>query len=128
MASMMKAVLAYVEPYLARAGGPIILTQIENEYGGFNEYVEWCGNLTKELNSDTVWIMCKQQTPPAPLIGACNGGDCSYYVQAQQAAGLPAMWTEDWIAWFQHCQHHTHTHTHTHSHMTHPLQGADLQH
>ena len=138
----MTAVVAYVEPYLARNGGPIIMsvvvsdththtrsisignhrsaadptassvviilslfllsTQIENEYGGYNQYVEWCGNLTKQLNTDTVWIMCKQQTPPEPLIAACNGGDCSYYVQDQQASGKPAMWTEDWIAWFQH--------------------------
>ena len=102
MADMMKEVVRYVEPHLARNGGPIIMTQIENEYGRYNEYVQWCGNLTQQLNTDTVWIMCQQPTPPAPIIPTCNGDDCSGYVQAQQTNGLPAMWTEDWVAWFQH--------------------------
>ena len=102
MSDMMTTVVEYVEPYLARNGGPIILTQIENEYGRFNEYVEWCGNLTTQLNTDTVWIMCQQPTPPAPIVGTCNGDDCSGFVQNQQSTvHMPAMWTEDWVAWFQ---------------------------
>jgi hypothetical protein len=72
------------------------------QYGRYNRYVEWCGNLTRQLNTDTVWVMCSQPTPPPPVLGTCNGDDCSGWVQGQQALGLPAGWTEDWVAWFQH--------------------------
>jgi beta-galactosidase len=53
-AAMKKFILEivdYTNPYLAKNGGPIILAQIENEYGGSDQaYVDWCGDLvTDEL-------------------------------------------------------------------------------
>jgi hypothetical protein len=45
-----------MEPYLARNGGPIIMAQIENEYHGSDwAYVDWCGNLTVQLDLDIPW-------------------------------------------------------------------------
>ena len=72
------------------------------QYNTYNEYVDWCANLTKQLNTDTVWIMCYQQNTPPPLVSTCNGYDCySVSPATQQASGTPAMWTEDGMAWFE---------------------------
>jgi beta-galactosidase GanA len=54
-------IIEYVNPYLAKNGGPIILAQIENEYNGDDQsYVDWCGSLvSNELSSKEIpWIMC----------------------------------------------------------------------
>ena len=54
-------IIEYVNPYLAKNGGPIILAQIENEYAGNDQaYVDWCGSLvSNELSSTEIpWIMC----------------------------------------------------------------------
>ena len=48
-----------MKPYLARVGGPIIMAQIENEYHGDQEYVDWCGNLTVALDLNIPWyVLC----------------------------------------------------------------------
>lgn len=97
-----------VEPYLARNGGPIILAQIENEYGGAGsdpkriQYVDWCGNLTVALDIDIPWVMCQQPDAPPPTIYACNGFTCDDYVANQQTVRRqPAMWTENWSGWVE---------------------------
>jgi beta-galactosidase len=84
------------------------LAQIENEYGNGGsdpkrvDYIQWCGNLTVELDIDVPWIMCQQPDAPKPTIYACNGFYCDWYVAAQQTGRQqPAMWTENWPGWFQ---------------------------
>ena len=108
MERMMRDVVAYMEPYMAKNGGPIIITQIENEYGdggsdpGRIGYIEWCGQLAASLNTSTVWIMCQEGEAPYPIIDTCNGGSCGGWVDWQYTTrGQPAMWTENWVAWFQ---------------------------
>ena len=108
MERMMRDVVAYMEPQMAKHGGPIIITQIENEYGdggtdpGRIGYIEWCGQLAASLNTSTVWIMCQEGEAPYPIIDTCNGGSCGGWVDWQYTTrGQPAFWTEAWVAWFQ---------------------------
>ncbi|KAL0484185.1 beta-galactosidase [Acrasis kona] len=63
MENFSKRIMKAVEPYLARNGGPIILSQIDNELNSAEqEYVDWCGALTERLNVDIPWIMCNGQS------------------------------------------------------------------
>ncbi|PPD99769.1 hypothetical protein GOBAR_DD03175 [Gossypium barbadense] len=56
-------------------GGPIILSQIENEYGaqskllgavGYN-YVSWAAKMAIETETGVPWVMCKEQDAPDPM-------------------------------------------------------------
>lgn len=63
MKAWMQYVVEYVDEYFAKNGGPIILTQIENEYNIRDQkYVQWCGELTKELQTGTPWVMCNGES------------------------------------------------------------------
>uniref|UniRef100_A0A0D9V1R6 Beta-galactosidase n=1 Tax=Leersia perrieri TaxID=77586 RepID=A0A0D9V1R6_9ORYZ len=54
----------------AKQGGPIILAQIENEYGNImgklnnnqsaSEYIHWCADMANKQNVGVPWIMCQQ--------------------------------------------------------------------
>ncbi len=52
--------IAYIRPYFAENGGPIIMTQIENELSGPSNtpYVTWLGQLAAQLDTGLPWIMC----------------------------------------------------------------------
>lgn len=64
------------EKLFASQGGPIILAQIENEYGNAQEaygdagkaYVQWCSNMAQSLNVGVPWIMCQQPDAPQPMV------------------------------------------------------------
>ncbi|KAK9266227.1 hypothetical protein L1049_012431 [Liquidambar formosana] len=72
------------EGLYASQGGPIILSQIENEYhnieAAFHEkgppYVCWVAKMTVELQTGVPWVMCKQSDAPDPVINTCNGMKC----------------------------------------------------
>ena len=53
-----------IEPHLSKNGGPIILSQIENEYTGIYQenlaYAQWCGDLAQELDWGNPWTMCRE--------------------------------------------------------------------
>ncbi|KAG6717055.1 hypothetical protein I3842_04G078300 [Carya illinoinensis] len=86
------------EGLYASQGGPIILSQIENEYGNieaaFKEkgpsYVRWAAKMAVGLQTGVPWIMCKQNDAPDPVYhGGTNFGRTgssyvitSYYDQA----------------------------------------------
>ncbi|KAL3698056.1 hypothetical protein R1sor_012132 [Riccia sorocarpa] len=88
-------------------GGPIIMAQIENEYGNIEalygakgkEYVKWCANMAESLGAGIPWIMCQQRDAPPNVINTCNGYYCDGF--KPNAPGKPTMWTEDWNGWFQ---------------------------
>ena len=56
-------------------GGPIILMQIENEYGAVQatyrqdgeKYINWAAEMATGLYNEVPWIMCKQPNAP-PLV------------------------------------------------------------
>nr|POF11220.1 beta-galactosidase 6 [Quercus suber] len=64
------------EGLYASQGGPIILSQIENEYqnveAAFHEkgppYVLWAANMAVGLQTGVPWVMCKQQDAPDPVV------------------------------------------------------------
>ncbi|RAL46541.1 hypothetical protein DM860_004820 [Cuscuta australis] len=87
-------------------GGPIILSQIENEYGpqakmlgasGYN-YVNWAAKMAVETGTGVPWVMCKEEDAPDPVINTCNGFYCDKFTPNQPYK--PAIWTEAWSGWF----------------------------
>ncbi|XP_065875334.1 beta-galactosidase 6 isoform X2 [Euphorbia lathyris] len=93
----------------ASQGGPIILTQIENEYGNveaaFGEkgksYVKWAAKMGLDLQTGVPWIMCKQPDAPDPLINTCNGMRCGETFGGPNSPTKPSMWTENWTSFYQ---------------------------
>ncbi|KAL4361688.1 hypothetical protein GQ457_04G001870 [Hibiscus cannabinus] len=87
-------------------GGPIILSQIENEYepesksfGPAGEaYVKWSAKMAVGLNTGVPWVMCKEYDAPDPVINTCNGYYCDNF--APNKPYKPTLWTEAWTGWF----------------------------
>ncbi len=102
MSRFVKDMAALAEPYLARNGGPIIMAQIENEYGWDDPaYIDWCGDLAASLNLEVPWVMCNGRSAPN-TINTCNEFDCTEYAEnhAHKFPGQPLAWTEN-EGWFQ---------------------------
>ncbi|GMH06508.1 hypothetical protein Nepgr_008348 [Nepenthes gracilis] len=87
-------------------GGPIILSQIENEYGkqgkllgqaGYN-YMTWAANMAVGQQTGVPWVMCKEDDAPDPVINTCNGFYCDAF--SPNRPYKPTMWTEAWSGWF----------------------------
>ncbi|KAL5698727.1 Beta-galactosidase 1 [Ranunculus cassubicifolius] len=99
--NMMKA-----EGLFETQGGPIILSQIENEYGPLEReigaagraYTNWAAEMAVGLGTGVPWVMCKQDDAPDPVIDACNGFYCDWY--KPHGANRPKVWTENWTGWF----------------------------
>ncbi|THU65665.1 hypothetical protein C4D60_Mb05t06030 [Musa balbisiana] len=98
------------ERLLATQGGPIILLQIENEYGNGDieiqygeaghRYINWCANMAESLVSDVPWIMCQQSDAPQPMINTCNGfSGCDAFTPNN--GNSPKIWTENWTGSFK---------------------------
>ncbi|KAD6794705.1 hypothetical protein E3N88_05601 [Mikania micrantha] len=99
--NMMKA-----EGLYETQGGPIILSQIENEYGPLEyelgaparAYAKWAAQMAVGLGTGVPWVMCKQDDAPDPVINTCNGFYCDYFSPNKNFK--PKMWTEAWTGWF----------------------------
>ncbi|KAK7847447.1 beta-galactosidase 6, partial [Quercus suber] len=97
------------EGLYASQGGPIILSQIENEYqnveAAFHEkgppYVLWAANMAVGLQTGVPWVMCKQQDAPDPVINACNGLRCGETFAGPNSPNKPSIWTENWTSNYQ---------------------------
>lgn len=87
-------------------GGPIILAQVENEYGRLrmrlgregNNYMTWAAKMVTSLQTGVPWTMCKDGDTPDPLINTCNGFYCDNFTPNK--AYKPKLWTEAWSGWF----------------------------
>ncbi|CAA0410308.1 unnamed protein product [Arabidopsis thaliana] len=98
---MMKA-----EKLFQTQGGPIILAQIENEYGPVEweigapgkAYTKWVAQMALGLSTGVPWIMCKQEDAPGPIIDTCNGYYCEDF--KPNSINKPKMWTENWTGWY----------------------------
>lgn len=77
----------------AKDDGPIIMVQIENEYGNIeSSYGEEGANYIAQVSEyalnkhlDVPWVMCQQgegvgTAPPAEIINACNGHYCDNWI------------------------------------------------
>ncbi|XP_025671689.3 LOW QUALITY PROTEIN: beta-galactosidase 6-like [Arachis hypogaea] len=102
--NMMKA-----EGLYASQGGPIILSQIENEYQnversfgvGGPQYVQWAAKMALSLDTGVPWVMCKQTDAPHPVINTCNGMRCGETFPGPNSPNKPKLWTEDWTSFYQ---------------------------
>ncbi|KAG5243552.1 beta-galactosidase [Salix suchowensis] len=91
----------------ASQGGPIILAQIENEYGNVmgpygeagKSYVQWCAQMAVAQNTGVPWIMCQQSDAPSSVINTCNGFYCDAFTPNNPKN--PKIWTENWTGWFK---------------------------
>lgn len=87
-------------------GGPIIMLQVENEYGNIEwsygqrgkNYVKWAARMAIELGARVPWVMCQQADAPETIINACNGYYCDGF--KPNSYDKPTLWTEDWDGWF----------------------------
>ncbi|KAI4380364.1 hypothetical protein MLD38_006562 [Melastoma candidum] len=87
-------------------GGPIILSQIENEFelveyytGEVGKaYAMWAAEMAVGLDTGVPWVMCKQADAPDPIINTCNGFYCEGFEPNQKYK--PKIWTEAWTGWF----------------------------
>ncbi|XP_074285017.1 beta-galactosidase 8 [Silene latifolia] len=90
----------------ASQGGPIILSQIENEYGNIDSaygsaaksYIKWAANMAVSLDTGVPWVMCRQADAPDPIINTCNGFYCDQFTPNSNQK--PKLWTENWSGWF----------------------------
>ncbi|KAK7251637.1 hypothetical protein RIF29_35004 [Crotalaria pallida] len=95
------------EKLFATQGGPIIVAQIENEYGhvmgayGENgkEYVKWCARLADSLKIGVPWVMTQQSDAPETMINTCNGYYCDQFQPNNN--NKPKIWTENWTGWYK---------------------------
>ena len=105
---------------LASQSGPIIMAQIENEYGNIESSYGTAGSsyvgkvadfaTNHPIGSELPWVMCQQgvldskgTSPPSNVISACNGYYCDNWIEDHIAAfpDQPHMFTENWPGWFQ---------------------------
>ncbi|EEF52642.1 beta-galactosidase 5 [Ricinus communis] len=94
------------ENLFASQGGPIILSQIENEYGpesralgaAGRSYINWAAKMAVGLDTGVPWVMCKEDDAPDPMINTCNGFYCDAF--APNKPYKPTLWTEAWSGWF----------------------------
>ncbi|CAI8595674.1 unnamed protein product [Vicia faba] len=94
------------ENLYASQGGPIILSQIENEYGNIDKsygpaaktYINWAASMATSLDTGVPWVMCQQANAPDPIINTCNGFYCDQFTPNSNQK--PKMWTENWTGWF----------------------------
>lgn len=97
------------EGLYASQGGPIILSQIENEYQNVEaafgnkgrSYVRWAASMAVGLQTGVPWVMCKQTDAPDPVINTCNGMRCGETFAGPNSPNKPSMWTENWTSFFQ---------------------------
>ncbi|KAJ8761476.1 hypothetical protein K2173_001609 [Erythroxylum novogranatense] len=94
------------ENLFASQGGPIILAQVENEYGYVEGaygiagklYAKWVAETAVGLNTTVPWVMCQQEDAQDPIINTCNGFYCDQFVPNSDSK--PKLWTENYSGWF----------------------------
>ncbi|XP_028786590.1 beta-galactosidase 6-like [Neltuma alba] len=97
------------EGLYAPQGGPIILSQIENEYQNIQKafgpaasrYVKWAAQMAVGLQTGVPWVMCKQTDAPDPVINTCNGMRCGETFTGPNSPDKPSLWTENWTSFYQ---------------------------
>ncbi|XP_010521248.1 PREDICTED: beta-galactosidase 10 [Tarenaya hassleriana] len=95
------------EKLFAPLGGPIILSQVENEYGyyegaygeGGKRYAQWAANMAISQNIGVPWMMCQQWDAPPAIISTCNSFYCDQFTP--NTPDKPKIWTENWPGWFK---------------------------
>ncbi|KAI8803845.1 glycosyl hydrolases family 35-domain-containing protein [Cladochytrium replicatum] len=110
MERFVRKVVEVCSEYLAPRGGPIVLLQIENEYGLVQneygpeswDYVNWATDLALSLDTGVPWFLCAQNNV-THVITSCNGFYCDNWISRHvlEQPNFPSMHTELWSGWFQ---------------------------
>ncbi|KAM3326493.1 hypothetical protein P3S67_001619 [Capsicum chacoense] len=98
--------LMIAESLFSWQGGPIILLQIENEYGNFESsfgpkgkiYMKWAAEMAVGLGAGVPWVMCQQTDAPEYIIDTCNAYYCDGFTPNSEKK--PKIWTENWDGGF----------------------------
>jgi len=110
----LKAIAPIAKPYLSKNGGPILMTQLENEYGSYGRngraYMEWLRDFwTKEgfgpfYTSDGASQGClKNVTLPGVAVGLDPGKNENHWKVARKMnPGVPVFSSETYPGWFRH--------------------------
>ncbi|KAI8852137.1 glycosyl hydrolases family 35-domain-containing protein [Chytridium lagenaria] len=110
MEKFVRKTLDVVRPYLFQNGGPIVLLQMENEFGAIeaengvngHRYITWAADLANSLDVGIPWIMCVQDNMPT-VINTGNGFYSDNWISEhwKRFPDQPAFFTELWTGWFQ---------------------------
>jgi hypothetical protein len=102
-----KDIIAMVKDLFLTKNGPIILLQIENEFGnvqnyyqGGQDYIDWAVNSALAITNDIPWFVC-QQDNVKHVINGCNGFYCDDWISKRPFKDQPAFWVENWTGWYQ---------------------------
>lgn len=97
-----------VGDFSARTGGPVILVQVENEFGNISakygedgkRYIAWCAELGRSLDCGVPLIMCLGGTPGVlETINAWRPHE-QLAEHWKHNADQPAICTEHWSGWY----------------------------
>ncbi|KUM40823.1 beta-galactosidase family protein [Arthrobacter sp. EpRS71] len=122
VSSYMKSVLALVVPRQISHGGPVIMFQIENEYGAYGSdkaYLQHLVDLSKRLGVDVPLFTCDQpfgtmiedgSLPELHKTGTfgSRADERLAFLRERQPTG-PLMCAEFWNGWFDNWGTHHHT-------------------
>ncbi|UKA49338.1 beta-galactosidase [Arthrobacter sp. FW305-123] len=122
VSAYMEAVLALVAPRQISHGGPVIMFQIENEYGAYGSdkaYLQHLVDLTKRLGVDVPLFTCDQpfgtmiedgSLPELHKTGTfgSRADERLAFLRERQPTG-PLMCAEFWNGWFDNWGTHHHT-------------------
>ncbi|NQD88177.1 beta-galactosidase [Paenarthrobacter sp. CM16] len=122
VSSYMEAVLALVVPRQITQGGPVIMFQIENEYGAYGDdkaYLQHLVDLSKSLGVDVPLFTCDQpfgtmiedgSLPELHKTGTFGSRSLERlgFLRERQPTG-PLMCAEFWNGWFDNWGTHHHT-------------------
>ncbi len=122
VSSYMESVLALVVPRQITQGGPVIMFQIENEYGAYGDdkaYLQHLVDLSKRLGVDVPLFTCDQpfgtmiedgSLPELHKTGTFGSRSLERlgFLRERQPTG-PLMCAEFWNGWFDNWGTHHHT-------------------
>ena len=121
-AGYMKRLLAEVVPLQITRGGPVIMLQVENEYGSFDKDKAYLGAIRRMIEAAGVDItlytadgseaseLAGGTLPDLPSVINFGGAPQREFANfAKFRQGVPLMCGEYWVGWFDHWgeKHHT---------------------
>ncbi|UAJ78573.1 beta-galactosidase [Leifsonia sp. ZF2019] len=120
--AFMERVLAIVKPFQIHEGGPVLLVQVENEYGAYGDDKDYLRHLVEVFRTAGITVPLTTVDQPQPdmlengslpeLLKTASFGSRSKErlatLREHQPTG-PLMCSEFWDGWFDHWGAHHHT-------------------
>lgn len=104
-----------IQPYLLKNGGPVIMAQVENEYGSYGDdhvYMAWVRDTMIKAGFDC--LLCTSDGPGqgmlnggtlpgiTPAVNFGGGAEGAFKELEKFRPGTPRMIGEYWCGWFDH--------------------------